>query len=57
MRIIFLALFLLFVGVSNAQVSKIVEGHLEDFKTKSEADEVDVTLKSLKTGKVFKAET
>ena len=57
MRIIFLALFLLFVGVSNAQVSKIVEGHLEDFKTKSEADEVDVTLKSLKTGKIFKAET
>ncbi|NBR14734.1 MAG: hypothetical protein EBU01_09145 [Crocinitomicaceae bacterium] len=57
MRIIFLSFFLLFIGVSNAQVSKTVKGHLEDFKTKSEADEVDITLKSLKTGKIFKAET
>ena len=37
--------------------SKIIEGYLVDFKTKRAADEVEVQLTSLVTGKVYTAET
>lgn len=57
MKNVFLALFVFVIGVSNAQVSKIVEGYLDDYKTKGDAEKVDVTLKSLKSGKIFKAKT
>jgi cellulose synthase/poly-beta-1,6-N-acetylglucosamine synthase-like glycosyltransferase len=57
MKNVFLAFFVFVFGVSNAQVSKIVEGYLDDYKTKGDAEKVDVTLKSLKSGKVFKART
>ena len=57
MKNVFLALFVFVFGVSNAQVSKIVEGYLDDYKTKGDAEKVDITLKSVKSGKVFKART
>ena len=57
MKNVFLALFVFVIGVSNAQVSKIVEGYLDDYKTKGDAEKVDVTLKSLKSAKIFKART
>ena len=57
MKNVFLALFIVVFGVSNAQVSKVVEGYLDDYKTKGDAEKVDVTLKSLKSGKLFKART
>ena len=57
MKNVFLALFVFVIGVSNAQVSKIVEGYLDDYKTKRDAEKVDITLKSLKSGKIFKERT
>ena len=57
MKNVFLAFFVFVFGVSNAQVSKIVEGYLDDYKTKGDAEKVDVTLKSVKSGKVFKSRT
>ena len=56
MKNVFLALFVFVIGVSNAQVSKIVEGYLDDYKTKRDAEKVDITLKSLKSEKFSKKE-
>lgn len=57
MKNVFLALFVFVFGISNAQVSKVIEGYLDDYKTKGDAEKVDVTLKSLESKKVFKAKT
>ncbi len=57
MRKLIFSLFLLVAGFSNAQVSKVIDGYLADYKTKNDAEKVEVTLKSLKTGKTFVAET
>lgn len=57
MRKLFFSLFMLAYGISNAQVSKVIDGYLADYKTKNPAEEVEVSLKSIATGKTFVAET
>ena len=63
-KIIFSCFFLLFVGQINAKVvlpskdiCKVIKGQLTDFRTKNYADEVEINLKSLATGKIYTTET
>ncbi|MEN9401280.1 MAG: hypothetical protein RL632_2383 [Bacteroidota bacterium] len=63
MRILLLVCTLLLTGIVNAapketaQKCKLVTGKLIDQRTEYVADEVEVTLKNKKTGKVYSAET
>ena len=63
MRILLLVCTLLLTGIVNAatketaQICKLVTGKLIDQRTERVADEVEVTLKNKKTGKVYSAET
>jgi len=63
MRILLLVCTLLLTGIVNAapketaQKCKLVTGKLIDQRTERIADEVEVTLKNKKTGKVFSAES
>ena len=63
-KIIFSCFFLLFVGQINAKVvlpskdiCKVIKGQLTDFRTKNDAEEVEINLKSLVTGKIYSTET
>lgn len=58
-------IFLLFIGTINAKaenntknkICKLVTGQLKDFRTKRDAEQVDVELKSTINGEIFTAET
>ena len=63
-KIIFCCFSLLFVGQINAKVvlpskdiCKVIKGQLTDFRTKNYADEVEISLKSMVTGKIYTTET
>ena len=63
-KIIFCCFFLLFVGQINAEVvlpsqdiCKVIKGQLTDYRTKNYADEVEISLKSMVTGKIYTTET
>ena len=63
-KTIFCCFLLLFVGQINAKVvipskdiCKVIKGQLTDFRTKNYADEVEISLKSMVTGKIYTTET
>jgi len=54
----FSLLLLFFASFSlHAQVSKVVRGTMVDERTKNEVDEIEISLKNIKTGQEFKTES
>jgi cellulose synthase/poly-beta-1,6-N-acetylglucosamine synthase-like glycosyltransferase len=64
-KIIFSCFFLLFIAEISAktealpskEICQVIKGQLTDFRTKNYADEVEINLKSLATGKIYSTET
>lgn len=58
----FLSLFIAEISaktdsLSSNEICKVIKGQLADFRTKNDAEEVEINLKSLVTGKIFSTET
>lgn len=64
-KIIFSCFFLLFIAEISAKtdslpsndICKVIKGQLADYRTKNDAEEVEINLKSLVTGKIYSTET
>ena len=64
-KTIFSVIFLLFIGQISAkteglpskEICKVIKGQLADFTTKNNAEEVEINLKSMVTGKIYSTET
>ena len=64
-KIIFSCFLSLFIAEISAKTDslpsndlcKVIKGQLADFRTKNDAEEVEINLKSLVTGKIYSTET